>query len=94
MTSQPPSSPVFERAKQVQIIVEDNKNEELPFTIAVNKQIWKTLSLDEEIIGCLKKMAKNNNKYMTAAEILFWILFFYYNEQKSFLLICIFTNLW
>ena len=71
---QPPSSPVCEKTKQ--IILEDMKNDQSPITVAVNKHIWKTLSLDEEIIGYLKKMEKNNSNYMTAAEILFWILFF------------------
>ena len=72
----PPSSPVCEKAKRIQVNVDDKKSEQLRSTVVVNKYIWKILSLDEEVIGCLKKMAKNNNKYITAVEVLFWTLFF------------------
>ena len=71
----PPSSPVCEKAKRIQVIMEDKKSEQLCSIVTVNEYIWKILSLDEEIIGCLKKMAKNNDKYITAADVLFWTLF-------------------
>ena len=86
----PPSSPVCVKAKRIQINIGDKKSEQSPFKVVVNKSIWKTLSLDEEVIGCLKKMAKNNNKYITAAEVLFWILFF---ATMSRSLSCLFAYL-
>ena len=87
---QPNGGPVYEKAKQIQVILEDKKNEQSPSTVTVNKYIWKTLSLDEEVIGYLKKMAKNNSKYINVAEVLFWILFFL---TMSISLSCLFAYL-
>ena len=87
---QSPSTPVCEKAKRIQVILEDKKNKQSPSTVMVNKYMWKTLSLDEEVIGCLKKMAKNNSKYITMAEVLFWILLF---ATMSRSLSCLFAYL-
>lgn len=60
---QPPSSPVCENLKRIQIILNSKQCKQSNFTVAVdNKYTWKTLSFDEEVIGYLKKMSLSNNK--------------------------------
>lgn len=58
-----PSSPVCERLKIIQIMLNSKQCKQSHFTVAVdNKYTWKTLSFDEEVIGYLKTMSRTNNK--------------------------------
>ena len=68
----PPSSPICEEVKRIQITLVDNKSKQLPLTVAVDKYIWKSLAFDEQMIGCLKTMSKSRGGYFTKREVIFW----------------------
>ena len=58
----PCSSPVVENIKRIQIYLDDQRKKQLPFTALADKYSWKVLTLDEEVIGCLKKLSVSGNK--------------------------------
>ena len=72
---QPPSSPVCEEVKIAQITLEEIKTKQLPCTVAVDKYNWKTCTIDEQMIGCLKTMSQNKSRYVSTNEVLFWTNF-------------------
>ena len=51
----PPSTPVSEKVKRIEIILDKKKSKQSPLTVAVDKYSWKTLTLNQELIRCLKK---------------------------------------
>ena len=55
--SRPPSSPVCEKVKKVQVTLDNN--EWSSSTFVSDKYTWKNLTFDEEVIGCLKTMSQN-----------------------------------
>lgn len=61
----PCSSPVAERIKTIQIYLDNEREGQLPLTVLIGNEdrcSWKVLSLDEEVIGCLKKLSVTKNK--------------------------------
>ena len=73
---QPPSSPVCEEVKRIQLTLVDNKSKQFHCTVAVDKQTWKSLTFDEDVIGFLKNMSKSTGRYFTRGEAIFWTSFF------------------
>ena len=69
---QPPSSPVCEEVKIAQITLEEIKTKQLPCTVAVDKYNWKTCTIDEQMIGCLKTLSQNKSSDVNTIEVLFW----------------------
>ena len=55
----PPSTPVSEKVKRIEIILDKEKSKQSPLTVAVDKYTWKTLTLNQELIRCLKKMTES-----------------------------------
>ena len=72
---QPPSSPVCEEVKIAQITLEEIKTKQSPCTVAVDKYTWKTCTIDEQMIGCLKTMSQNRSRFVSTNEVLFWTNF-------------------
>ena len=68
----PPSSPVIEKVKTIQVTMGDKKSGGSDLVYATDDSTWKTRTLDEQLVACLKKFP---NEYLTSAEIIFWILF-------------------
>ena len=67
--TRPCSSPVAENIKKVQIYLKEEKEKQSSLSVRVenankddkDEYSWKILSLDEEVIGCLKKLAAVGN---------------------------------
>ena len=70
----PHSSPVCEEVKRIQVIVGDKKSGESDLIYAADESTWKTRTLDEQLVACLKKLPIDH-EYLTLAEIIFWIFF-------------------
>ena len=68
----PPSSPVCDEVKGIQVILDDKKNNQLPCTVGVDNHTWKTVTFDEEVIGFLKNMSRSTGGYLTRGEAMFW----------------------
>ena len=59
----PPSSPLFEKLKRVEVTLTDHKREQSPITVALqSKYTWKELTFSEEVVGYLEKMSKKNRE--------------------------------
>ena len=57
----PPSSPLFDKLKRIEVTISDYKNKQSPVTVALqSKYAWKELTFSEEVVGYLKKMSKKN----------------------------------
>ena len=70
-----PSSPVCEEVKIAQITLEEVKSKQLPCTVAVDKYTWKTCTIDEQMIACLKTLSQNKTRHVSTYEVLFWTNF-------------------
>ena len=70
-----PSSPVCEEVKITQITLEEVKSKQLPCTVAVDKYTWKTCTIDERMVACLKTMSQNKSSRVSTNEVLFWTNF-------------------
>ena len=70
-----PSSPVCEEVKIAQITLEELKSKQLPCTVAVDKYTWKTCTIDEQMIACLKTMSQNKSSHVSTNDVLFWTNF-------------------
>ena len=70
-----PSSPVCEEVKIAQITLEELKSKQVPCTVAVDKYTWKTCTIDEQMIACLKTLSQNKTRHVSTNEVLFWTNF-------------------
>ena len=71
----PPSSPVCEEVKRIQIILDDKKSKQSPCTVSADKYNWKTLTLGEEVIDLVKNMSKRIGEDFTREETVFWSIY-------------------
>uniref|UniRef100_A0A1X7UU73 Uncharacterized protein n=1 Tax=Amphimedon queenslandica TaxID=400682 RepID=A0A1X7UU73_AMPQE len=63
--TRPCSSPVVENVKRIQIFLDKERESQSLLSVMVNSEYnysWKILSLDEEVIGCLKKLSAVGNR--------------------------------
>ena len=89
-SERPCSSPIAASIKKVSVDLSNERTGQFPLTVSIGNEdnhSWKALSLDEEILGYLKKLTLNKSKFMKcslkkyilfAAMVCFLLLYMYF----------------